>query len=61
MPRQTARMAAAVQSVDCIGESDALAVFELKPVVGYTLTWPTWARKSLPYSLAGVSDSFQVK
>lgn len=38
MPRQTARMAAAVQSVEYISEGDALAVLELKPVVGYTLT-----------------------
>lgn len=61
MPRQTARMAAAVQSTECIGQGDNLAVLELKPVVGCTLTWPTWIGKSLPCSLAGISHCFKVK
>jgi len=61
MPRQAARMAAVVQSMECVGEGDALAVLELKPVVGCTLTWPIWTGKSLSYSLAGVSHCFKVK
>lgn len=61
MPRQTARMAAVVQSMDCIGEGDALAVLELKPAVGCTLTWRAWTGKSLPCSLAGISHCFRVK
>lgn len=34
MLRQTSRVAAGVQSMECMGEGDVLAVLELKPVVG---------------------------
>lgn len=60
MPGQTARMAAVVQSMELIGAGDALAVLEIKPAVGCTLTWPTWNRKSLPCSPAGISHCFKV-
>lgn len=61
MPRLTARMAAVVQSMECIGESDVLAVLELKPVVGCAHTWPTWTGKNLSCSLAGISHCSKVK
>lgn len=54
-------MAAVVQSVECTGEGNVLAVLELKPVEGRTLNWPTWTGKSLPCSLAEISHCFKVK
>lgn len=51
-------MAAVVQSMECIGEGDALAVLELKPVVRCTLTW---TGTSLPCSLARISHCVKVK